>query len=519
MARVALLKLFTGLNLGVSQLAGELQRAGHENRIIYFKDFLVVPMQAADRYLIADYAGVAVSARGQDLVWNCYRPFSDEEYALLFAELRELRPQMIGLSLSSLVLNPAGEVTRRLKQEFPDVTIIWGGQGPTLEPERCLQLGADLVCVNEGEEVIVELADRIDAGARLDDVAGTWARTDGGVVRNPARPLLDVEKIAIPEFEPTRTVHINDGKVRHNVYPPNLGNQYVIMTTRGCPFSCSFCIESVYQEMFGKKGHLRRRSVSLVIEELQQAKRRYGIRSVMFFDDVFTTHPRWLKEFCERYPKEVGLPFWCYTYPTTTKRDEIRMLKQAGCVQMTMGIQSGSEPLLNGGMNRPVPKEKAIEAARIMIEEGVDCYFDLITKIQMEKEEDARATFDFLCELPVEMKTVGFGHMTMFPHYSYTEQVESEGHTLSMTEKEYAYYHKLYLLTRTKLPRPVVKAIGKLRLFRSFPRLIDPLLPKELKWGMLLDDEADIYENYANEIMNLPHAQAVIPGGELDRGL
>ena len=515
MARVALVKLFTGLNLGVSQLAGELRRAGHEYRTIYFKDFLVVPIELTGRYLVADYAGVAVSARAQELVWNCYRPFTDEEYGLLFDELRALRPDLIGFSLSSLVLNPAGEVTRRIKREF-DVPIVWGGQGPTLEPERCLDLGADLVCVNEGEEVIVELADRIDADGRLDDVAGTWARGTSGVVRNPARPLVDVERIAIPDFEPTCTVHINDGKVRRNVYPPNLGHQYVIMTTRGCPFSCSFCIESVYQEMFGKKGHLRRRSVDLVMEELTQAKRRYGIRSVFFFDDVFTTHPRWLKEFCERYPNEIALPFWCYTYPTTTKRDEIRMLKRAGCMQMTMGIQSGSESLLSGGLNRPVPKEKAIEAAQVMIEEGVDCYFDLITKIQIEKEEDARATFDFLCDLPVEMKTIGFGHMTMFPGYGYTAQVEEGGHHLSMTDKEYAYYHKLYLLTRTHLPRPVIRTIGKLPLFRRFPRLIDPLLPKTLDWGMLLDDEADIY---SHEIMNLPHAQAVIPGGELDRGL
>ena len=62
MARVAFIKLFTGLNLGVSQLSGELQRAGHDTRIIYFKDFLVVPLEESSRYLVSDYPGVAVSA-------------------------------------------------------------------------------------------------------------------------------------------------------------------------------------------------------------------------------------------------------------------------------------------------------------------------------------------------------------------------------------------------------------------------------------------------------------------------
>ena len=79
------------------------------------------------------------------------------------------------------------------------------------------------------------------------------------------------------------------------------------MTQRGCPFSCSFCIESVYQDMFGKKNSLRRRSVDVVIEELVAAKQKLGIRQVMFYDDVFTVNPRWLREFAPRY-KARGRP-------------------------------------------------------------------------------------------------------------------------------------------------------------------------------------------------------------------
>ncbi len=70
MARVALIKLFTGLNLGVSQLSGELQRAGHDSRIIYFKDFLAVPVEEAGNYLVSDYPGVAVAARAKEYVWR-----------------------------------------------------------------------------------------------------------------------------------------------------------------------------------------------------------------------------------------------------------------------------------------------------------------------------------------------------------------------------------------------------------------------------------------------------------------
>ena len=88
------------------------------------------------------------------------------------------------------------------------------------------------------------------------------------MIRNPAAPLLELDKIAIPDFEPARTVHINDDRSAATSTRPTSAQQYPIMTQRGCPFSCSFCIESVYQDMFGKKNSLRRRSVDVVIEEL-----------------------------------------------------------------------------------------------------------------------------------------------------------------------------------------------------------------------------------------------------------
>jgi anaerobic magnesium-protoporphyrin IX monomethyl ester cyclase len=512
MARVALIKLFTGLNLGVSQLSGQLRRAGHDTRIIYFKDFVVLPADDTEGYLVTDYALTNVAARGREYVWNCYTPFSEREYALLFAELARFQPQLIGLSLTSLTMKPAAGVTAQLKLRFPDVPIIWGGAGPTLEPDWALQ-HADLVCKGEGEELIVELAERLDAGADYADLHDLWLRRDGEIVRNPSRPLPDIESIAMPDFERSRTIHINNDVIAYDVYPLVLGTQYPIMTQRGCPFSCNFCIESVYQDMFGKKGSLRRRSVDVVIEELVRVKRTLGVRSVMFYDDVFTVNPRWLREFAPRYKREVGLPFWCYTYPTTTHREDILLLKDAGLKSITMGIQSGSPEMLDH-FHRPVAQDKAIEAARIIVECGVECYFDLITKVHFEREEHLRQTFDFLVDFPREVRSVGFGAMVSFPEFGYTKRVVERGVELTVSDRDYLYYHKLYFLTRTPLPRPLVKAIGRSRLFRRFPRLLDALLPSQLPYHFLMDaGDAE-----TTDVLNLPHAQAMLPAARGERG-
>ncbi len=512
MARVALVKPFTGLNAGVSQLSGDLRRAGHETLIVYFKDFLVVPYEERTRYLSCDYSLVIAAARGRRYIWNCYRPFTEREYELLIETLRDFRPDLIGFSLTSLSMTPAAEVTARVKAAL-DVPVIWGGVGPTLEPDVAIR-HADMVCVGEGEQLMVELAERIDAGRDYADLGDLWLRRDGDVVKNPARPLVPLDDVAIPDFDPAHAVHINDDQIRHQFYPMNIGVEYPIMTQRGCPFSCSFCVESVYQDMFGKKNSLRRRSVDVVIEELVQAKRKFNIPHVMFWDDVFTVNPRWLREFAPRYKKEVGLPFWCYTYPTTTRKEDVLLLKDAGLRSMTMGIQSGSETILARDFNRPVSHRKAIEAARTIIDCGVEVYFDLITRVHFEREEDCRQTFEFLCDLPQEVKSIGFGEMVNFPNYGYTDRVNAEGRTHALGDRDYDYYHKLYLLTRTRLPRRVVRAVGRSRLARRFPSLIDPLLPDKLPAFFV----PKIEDGLAGEAVSTPIGQAVIPGGQLDRG-
>lgn len=487
MARVALIKLFTGLNLGVSQLSGELQRRGHDSRIIYFKDYIVVPKEEQDQYPKSDVCGIWVAARAREMNCNCYRPFSEREYALLMQALREFDPDLIGFSLCSVPFREVAETTRRVKQHFPEIPVIWGGSAPTIEPERSLR-HADLVCHGEGEGLIVDLADAIDAGRDYRDTPNLCWLRDGQMVRNPSRPLVDLETIAVPDFEPARTLYINDDRLRRHVYPPNLGRQYHIMTQRGCPYSCSFCIESWYQEQWGRKDSLRRRSVDAVIAELVQAKARLGIQAVMFYDDVFTVNSRWLQEFAPRYKAEVGLPFWCYTYPRTTRRDDLLLLKDAGLASVTVGIQSGSREVL-AEYNRPVPMDMTIKAARLIVDCGIDAFFDLLTRSEVETEQSCRDTFNFLLDFPREMKTVGFYPMTKFPDYGYTRKVAEQRRTSPLTDADYDYYHRLYLLTRTELPREVMVALGDSPTIRREPALLDPLLPERLPF-FYLDNHA-----------------------------
>ncbi|MCW5892791.1 MAG: B12-binding domain-containing radical SAM protein [bacterium] len=490
MARIAFVKVFTGLNLGVSQLSGELQRAGHESLIVYFKDYVVAPEDDSDRFERSELCGTWVAARGKEFNCNLYTRFSEREYDLLVDTLREFQPDAIGLSMCSVPIGECAQVTEHLKRHFR-VPILWGGSGPTLEPERCLQW-ADFVCVGEGEKVILEVARRLDAGESLVGVPGLHTRAhDGALITPEAYPLIHLDDIAVPDFDLARCVYINDDKRRRNVYPHNLGRQYHIMTQRGCPYSCSFCIESWYQEQWGKKESLRRRSVDAVIAELVEAKRKFDPHAVMFWDDVFTLNPRWLREFAPRYKAEIGLPFWCYTYPRTTRRDDLLLLKDAGLRSVTVGIQSGSEKVLKA-YDRPVEQDLAIRAAQTIIDCGLSGFFDLITRSEYETDATCRETFDFLLRFPQAMQTVGFYPMIRFPGYGYERGVLATNQQATLDDHDYAYWHRLYLLTRTTWPEWVKRRVGTTGVFRRWPKLIEPLLPKTLPFFYLDNGALDL---------------------------
>jgi len=477
-SKIALIKIHPDLNMALPQLTGDLVRAGHFARMFFFKDY-----NYKNEYKDSRFS----QDRALDLPTNEEFEFGGI-YEALAERLAEFNPHAIGLSVISLSVAEAVKTTAFLRSRF-DLPILWGGVGTTLEPEIAIE-HADVVCIGEGEEVMVEFANAIDNKPDWRSVTewltieGTWTRDPNGTVhKNPKRAIRDLDNIAIPDWQASKMVWITEEMVSRGprAYAKVAKGDYQIMTQRGCPFSCSFCVESRYQEMFGKKQSLRRRSVDLVLEELVHAKEAYSPEMVWFWDDVFTVNPRWLDEFLPRYRDEVGLPFWCYTYPTTHKLELLQKLKDAGCNSITMGIQSGSERILREVYNRPTPLLRVLEAAEEIVEAGINGYFDLISKSSFETEADLRATFEFLTDLTPEMIYYGIGEMKSYPTYAYTrnEAAAKSGNVidavdLNIDDKTYDYYHQLYYVARNPYIDKAEKLlIGSDPMFRSNPQLLD----------------------------------------------
>ena len=115
MAKIALIKLFLGLNLGVSQLSAELQRTGHDSLIIYFKKHIGCAASNPNAYPTTDYSGIVFDAMGNQSIWKAYLPFTEKEYELLFQTLNDFNPDLIGFSVTSSHIKETAQVTSRIK--------------------------------------------------------------------------------------------------------------------------------------------------------------------------------------------------------------------------------------------------------------------------------------------------------------------------------------------------------------------------------------------------------------------
>ncbi|MEI7482006.1 MAG: radical SAM protein [Elusimicrobiota bacterium] len=229
----------------------------------------------------------------------------------------------------------AGAIRSRTK-----AFIIFGGIHPTLAPAMVLENSClDAVCVGEGEGALAELADSFDAGAVRTDINNIWFKGQGGIIKNPLAPInSDLDDLPFPDKE------------IYYAQNPVYKKTYMAITSRGCHFDCSYCSNHSLRKLYGKS-HVRKRTPDNVIRELSLAKEKHAPEYVWFVDDMFFWSEEWLKEFCESYRQKVNLPFFCYLHPTSVTEAVVRLLKDANCHEIGIGIQS-IDPVSKSAVSR-----------------------------------------------------------------------------------------------------------------------------------------------------------------------
>ncbi len=378
----------------------------------------------------------------------------------------ELNPKIVGFS----VYSPFALIAKRLTKIIKDNTsalVIWGGIHPTLSPESCLKQ-ADIICVGEGEGAIVDLVTSIRDKKAYQNIENLWINNNGHIIKNPMRLLIqDLDAIPFPAYARDSFYFIGSNKLTRN--DPALSDPILqILPARGCPFTCSYCVNSLLRPMYGDLGRFtRRRSVDNVIHEMKAVLQFPGSKKkvVEFHDENFGTNASWLNDFESRYKKEIGLPFKVQYNPKLVKADTISKLVNIGLHRVKFGIEAGTDQIRNQIFQRPGKNSEIVSLVNRISNYDVKIRYDLILDNPYDTEETLKETINLVMQLPKPLR-FNLYSLQYFPKYPLTQRALNDGHinaeevSLDSLQKRmahnWAYVPKLLPHTKKQMLQNVV---------------------------------------------------------------
>lgn len=417
-------------NYGLRIISACLKKAGHKTRLIF------MPKKSGENYEKETLNELVDLSKDADL---------------------------IGISLMTNFFEQSVQITKKLKKELA-VPIIWGGVHPTVKPKECLRY-ADMVCRGEGEEAIVELAEKMEKKENYYTVKNICFKDKrGNFIFNPLRPLIqDLDSLPFQDYD-SKTQHILleeksyrmdeffSRKIKHYCNLLSFRG-YTTFFSRGCPFSCTFCHNNHFNKLYSGQNIFRKRSADNVIEELKQARNYLSFAKLIWLnDDYFFGLPlEDIKEFSEKYKQNIKLPFGIVgAYPTAINREKLNYLVEAGLFFIKIGVQTGSEKIKKiYGRNY---SNFQVEKANKIINEFKNripfiCY-ELLIDNPWETEKDSIETLMFLTRFPVPCH-FDFFSLTLYPGTELYHLAKKEG--FIKNELKEIYRKNLYMPRKTYL--------------------------------------------------------------------
>ena len=340
------------------------------------------------------------------------------------------------------------KVINKIKKQLPNTKIIIFGHYPTLFPKEIFENSkVDIIIRGEPDLTIYELLQKIKNNKDFSSLEGIAYRKDGKKVINPiSKRILNLNKLPIPD----RSLLKNK-----LYYEPFLGKPYTtIQTTRGCPYSCNYCVKT-----FGKLTYFR--NPENILMEIKDAYVNYGIRNFRFIDDTFTTDKKRVQDLCKLIIQErIKIKWTCLSRIDTLDRKTATLMKKAGCKRIYLGIESGSQKIINY-YNKNLKKEIILPIIKMIHKAGIETigWFmvgspdetdrDLEESVKLAKKSDL--DFVVVSQLIVYPGTPLFEKLKdkiNFSLFPYKNEFKDKKHSIKFRKLEQKFYKSFYFRIR-----------------------------------------------------------------------
>jgi radical SAM superfamily enzyme YgiQ (UPF0313 family) len=397
-----------------------------------FQEFPIIPMGLLYLAAVLEEKGYEVDVLDM-LVSKCSRD-------KVKRKIDEFQPDIVGVTCVTMNYHRASDILRYCKDIDKDLITLIGGPHVTFNAIETLNEAPwiDIVIRGEGEFTMLDLVQR----KPLDQIAGIAYRSDDGIEMTAERGLIE-NLDTLPQ--PAR--HLFPLSRYHA-----LASHCSILTGRGCPFNCIFCVGS---KMGGRRARFR--NPKLVVDEIEQGL-ALGFTEVNLEDDLFTLNHRHLHAICDEIiERELKFNWSVFARVDTVNPEVLEKLQKAGCTWLCYGVESGNQEILDL-VKKKITIERVRESVKMAKDAGVNVLASFILGLPGETKETLKETMDFAQELDTYY---GFHVMAPFPGTEVREKAAEYG--VEILTSDWVKYDANRPVTRTPgaSPKDITDALHK----------------------------------------------------------
>jgi len=316
------------------------------------------------------------------------------------------RYNLVCVSSISSEFNDANIIAKWIKEENKDIPIIMGGIHAIIKPNDLWDSYFDAFCIGEGERVLLELVEKMKINKNYYKTKSFWFKKGENRIKNELSILTNIEDI------PLRDLDILDIK---KILSKTSG-WYAISFSRGCPYNCSFCINPLLRKIYNVnlKEFIRMTSVKKSINELENVVNKFGkyIKVFSFNDDLLTIHKNWISEFCREYKRKIydkfNIKFAILTRADSLNENMIKTLKESGCQEIAIGVETGNDKLRNDILNKNISKEEIINLFKLCKKYNLNTLAYIMIGIPGENKETILDTLNLLNKIKPRLIRISF---------------------------------------------------------------------------------------------------------------